>query len=445
MIRLPRVFFPIGALTLLASEVLLLTSVFILAAYIAQGVDPTVYLLNDGGLGRTLLVVAIIVLGLYLHDLYAHVRVRSRVALMQRLCRVVGIAFIAQGLIHVLDPALCLPLNVVLWGLPLALAAMFLWRLLFGAVALEVVGRSGLLLVGSSPLLAEIGEYVEAHPEWGLAVAGYVDDRYDRGTELAGGIVYGPVAALPEIVQITEARQIVVGLSEERSQAAAESLLQLRFAGRSIEEAAAFHEVICGRVSPLGPQRPLIFSRQFEPGLRRLALEGLANSIAAAIAIVALSPLMLFTAAFARLTSGAPVLRKERRVGLGGAAFTLLSFRLARRCPERGPRDNVVEAAIRRLRLEALPQLINVLKGEMSFVGPWPERVEFSETLCRLLPPYRHRQNVRPGMTGWHRVHGVSRDAIQALEYDLYYVKNASLTLNALIGANALKAVVLGR
>jgi lipopolysaccharide/colanic/teichoic acid biosynthesis glycosyltransferase len=444
MIRLFRVFVPVGALTLLVSEILLLTAVFILAAYIVQGVDPTVFLLDDGGLARIFLVVATIVLGLHFHDLYVNIHVRSRVALIQQLCQVVGIAFIAQGFINYLQPDLGLPLDIVVWGLPLAFAAMYLWRMFFSAIALEVVGRSRLLLVGSSPLLAEIGEYLEAHPGGTMAVAGYVDDRYERGTEFPGGVVHGPVASLLEIVQRTQARRIVLGLSEAQSRAAAESLLQLRFAGWAIDEAAAAHEMICRRVSLLGSSQQLIFSRQFEPVPQRLALEGLANFVAAAIAILALSPLMLLTAALVRLTSRGPALRKDRRVGLGGAAFTLMRFRLARHDPERGGRLNTLGAAMRRLRIDALPQLFNVLKGEMSFVGPPPERVEFYETLCRLLPPYRQRHSVRPGMTGWRQINGAALNALKGAEYDLYYVKNASFTLDVLIGVQALKAVVLG-
>jgi lipopolysaccharide/colanic/teichoic acid biosynthesis glycosyltransferase len=442
MIRLFRVFAPAGAVTLLATEVILLTAVFVLASYLALGVDPTVFLLNDSGLARILIVIAIIILGLHLRDRDENIYIPSRVALMQQLCRVIGLAFIAQGLAHYFLPALSLPLAIAVPGLQLALVALFAWRLFFSALAQGLAGRSRLLLAGSSPLLAEIGSLVEERPHMMLAIGGYAADGPVRGTPLPGGVVLGPVASLVEIVRETETRRVVIGVPPEEGPAAAESLLILRASGVSIEEVETAHERLCGRVSLRTLQPALIFTRQFAPAPQILALRGFVNSLAAAVALLALSPVMAFAAALVRFTVGKPVLRKERHAGLDGVPFTLLRFRM----PHAGESGAGRMAALfRRFRLDGLPQLFNVLRGEMNFVGPSPARVEFGETLSRLIPAHRQRNSVRPGVTGWRRIKFAGSNAITELEYDLYYIKHASFTLDAVIGFQALKTTLLGR
>src|SRR5664280_1071633 len=174
MIRLFRVFVPAGSLALLSSEILLITSSFVLATYLVLEVDPTVFLLYDGGLVRILLVLASILLGMHFHDLYSKIYVRSRVVLVQQLCLVIGIAFLFQALVGYVDASLRVPIRVMVLGSLLAAASIFAWRVFFSAHVLRVVARDRLLLVGASPLLEDIGKHIEEHPETGLQVVGYV-------------------------------------------------------------------------------------------------------------------------------------------------------------------------------------------------------------------------------------------------------------------------------
>src|SRR5947209_14282422 len=172
MIRGFRVFIPNGTLTLLISEIMLVTSAFILATYIDLSVDPTVFLLNDGGLVRISLVLLSILMGLHFHDLYSQFYVKSRIALLQQLCLVMGVAFLMQGLIAYVSPNLRVPIHVMLWGSSIAIVAIYSWRVFFSTYAINVVGRDRLLLVGGSPLLEDIGTYIAQSPESGLAGAG---------------------------------------------------------------------------------------------------------------------------------------------------------------------------------------------------------------------------------------------------------------------------------
>jgi len=461
MIQLFRVFVPVGPLALLSSEILLIASSFILAAFLVLNVDPTVYLLYDGGLVRILLVLASILLGMHFQDLYSKIYVRSRLVLAQQLCLVIGIAFLSQALIGYLDADLrLLPIGVMMLGSLLAVIVMFAWRLFFSAYVLRIVAQDRLLLVGASPLLEDIAGHIEEFPETGLQVVGYVDDRAEIGTAMAGGTVLGPVASLREIVQATMPDRIVVGMTERRARMPVRELLELRFAGHVIEEAASTYEKVCGRVC-LKELRPsqLIYSGELGPRRASMFYQTAINVVVAAIGVVVAMPIMLLTALAVRLTSAGPVLYRQVRVGLEGRPFTLYKFRSMRADAEAetgavwaskdDPRVTPFGRIIRKLRIDEIPQLFNVLKGEMSMVGPRPERPEMVQSLSEKIPYYGHRHCVRPGITGWAQVNykygDTLEDVIRKLEYDLYYIKNMSLSLDSYIIFLTIKATLLSR
>ncbi len=460
MIRLFKVFIPAGTLTLFVSEALLVASAFIFATYIVLEVDPTVFLLYDGGLSRIALVVISILVGLHLHDLYSQIQVKSRIVLIQQLCMVMGAAFLAQSLIAYLNANLRVPIRVMLVGSAIAVAAIFCWRLLFSAFAFQLVGRDRLLLVGGSPLLEDIAQYIVDHPESGLEIAGYLDDRHETGTVLPGGKLLGSMGSLRDIVRTTQPHRIVVGMFERRNRMPVGELLELRFAGNVIEEAANTYERVCGRVC-LKEIRPsqLIFSGELGPRPQNLVYQRLSNMIVAVTGIIVALPLMLLTALAVRLSSPGAVLYRQTRVGLDGALFTLYKFRSMRADAELAtgavwarkddPRVTTVGRIIRRIRFDELPQLYNVLKGEMSIVGPRPERPEFVNALNEQIPYYRQRHCVRPGITGWAQVNykygDTLQDTITKLEFDLYYIKNMSMSLDTYVLFDTLKAMLLSR
>src|SRR5450432_2551192 len=395
MNRLFKVFIPVGTLTLLISEIILVCSAFIIASYIDLDVDPTVFLLDDGGLVRIVLVIVIILFGLHFHDLYSQFYVKSRIVLFQQLCLVMGIAFLLQGLIAYVAPGMRVPIKVMMWGSGIAIAAIYSWRIFFSAVAINVVGRDRLLLVGGSPLLEDIGRHIAEHPQLGLEVAGYVDDQHETGDILAGGAKLGPMIALREIVRATQPGRVVVGMFERRNRMPVTDLLDLRFAGHIIEEVANTYERVCGRVS-LKELRPsqLIFSGELGPRPQNLVIQRVSNAAVAVIVLIVSFPIAVLTALAVRVSSPGPILYRQVRVGLDGALFTVYKFRSMRVDAEAAtgavwavkddPRVTGVGRFIRQVRFDELPQLYNVLKGEMSIVGPLPERPEWRN---RILSP----------------------------------------------------------
>ncbi len=460
MIRLFRVFIPVGTLTVLLCELLLLSASFLVACYLVLPYDPTIWLTVDGGWFPLLVVVGSLVIGIHFHDLYTKIRIQSRVILLQQLCMVVGVGFLLQGSIAYIFPSLRVPIRLMVAGSFLSLAAIFTWRVFFSDFALRAVGGERMLLVGTSPLLADIADHLAKHPETGVEVLGYVTDREDLEAVKPGGKILGDLTRLTEIVNAVRPFRIVVGMFERRNRMPMNELLELRFSGHVIEEAANVYERVCGRVC-LTEIRPsqLIYSGELGPRAGSLPYQIAMNFVVAVIGIVVSSPIMLITALAVRFTSRGPVLYRQVRVGLNGALFTVYKFRSMRADAEastgavwaskQDPRATWVGKIIRKIRFDELPQLFNVLRGEMSIVGPRPERPEFVKTLSEKIPYYRQRHCVLPGITGWAQISykygDTLEDTVTKLEYDLYYLKNMTLSLDLYIIFHTIKAMLLSR
>jgi sugar transferase (PEP-CTERM system associated) len=460
MTRSFRLNVPATSLALLISDILLATSAFVLATYLELDADPQTYLLYDGGLVHLIPVLLSIVIGMHFCDLYSQVQVRSRILLLQQLCLVMGVALLTQGFLSYLSPTQRVSIHVMVIGSALAMAGLFLWRIAFSAFALQVMGRDTLLLVGGSALLEDIARHIEEHPELALQVTGYVANGPEIGTPLPGGKVLGPLSSLTEVVQATRPNRLVIGMSERRQRMPVAELLDLRFAGHIIEEAATTFEQVCGRVCirELRPSQ-LIYSGELGPRMQTLFLQTVSNRLLSAIGLIATLPIMLLTALAVRLSSPGPVLYRQVRVGLDGELFTLYKFRSMRADAEAqtgavwaskdDPRITKIGKIIRKLRFDELPQLVNGLIGNMSIVGPRPERPEFVHSLSEKIPYYRERHCVRPGITGWAQINykygDTLEDTITKLEYDLYYIKNMSFRLDTYIVFHTVKAMLLSR
>ena len=460
MTRFFRVNIPATSLALLISDTLLATSAFVLATFLTLDVDPQTYLLYDGGLVHLIPVLLSILIGMHFCDLYSQVHVHSRIVLLQQLCLVMGGAFLTQGFLSYLSPTQRVPIHVMAVGSALAMAGLFLWRIAFSVFARQMMGRDTLLLVGGSPLLEDIARHIEEHPELALQVTGYVADGQETGTLLPGGKVLGPVSALTEVVQATHPNRLVIGMSERRQRMPVAELLDLRFAGHIIEEASTTFESVCGRVCirELRPSQ-LIYSGELGPRMQTLIVQTISNRLLSAIGVVVASPIMLLTALAVRISSPGPILYRQVRVGLDGELFTLYKFRSMRADAEAetgavwaskdDPRITKVGKIIRKLRFDELPQLVNGLIGNMSIVGPRPERPEFVHSLSEKIPYYRQRHCVRPGITGWAQINykygDTLEDTITKLEYDLYYIKNMSFRLDTYIIFHTVKAMLLSR
>jgi len=247
---------------------------------------------------------------------------------------------------------------------------------------------------------------------------------------------------------------------ERRGALPVQELLDLRFSGVHIEDAGNTYETVFGRVSTreLRPSQ-LIFSAELGPRSSMVTMQSVYSWVIGVLAAALTLPVMLIVALLVKLSSPGPVLFRQERAGMNGEPFTLYKFRSMYRDAEAhtgavwavkdDPRITPVGRWLRRIRLDELPQLFNVIRGEMSIVGPRPERPEFVCVLQEKIPYYRQRLCVKPGVTGWaqinHKYGETVEDAITKLEYDLYYIKNLAPSLDAYIVFSTLKTVLLGR
>jgi exopolysaccharide biosynthesis polyprenyl glycosylphosphotransferase len=229
--------------------------------------------------------------------------------------------------------------------------------------------------------------------------------------------------------------------------------------GVAIEECASFYERLTGRVH-LSMMRPswLIFSGRGRQSRVGAFARALAHRAVALVGAVLSLPLALLAAALVKLESPGPVLYRQERVGENGRVFTIMKFRSMRSDAEKdGPvwaqagdaRVTRVGRVLRKTRVDEIPQFWNILKGEMNFVGPRPERPHFVSQLAAEIPFYEQRHLTRPGLTGWAQIkypYGSSvEDARQKLQYDLYYIKNQNLVLDAIILFETVKTILFGR
>lgn len=460
MIRIFRVSIPAGVLALLLSEIILTSSCFLIGGYLLLGEDFSTYLFYETGLLRTALVVTSIILGLHFMDLYTHIHVKSRLRLFQDLAQVIGIALLAQGLISYASPSLRLGRGIMLVGTLMSLVLLFCWRVLYAAFILDAVVGERLLFVGSNQVVEEMADHILSHPELGLSILGYLTNGHSPETPLVGGKVLGPLEDLRRVATESRPTRIVVGMTERRDRMPVPDLLELRFAGFAIEEAGAAYETVCGRIctKELRPSQ-LIFSGELGPHPASLAFQNLLNFGVAFVGLIVTLPIMAVVALAVKATSRGPALYRQTRVGKDGKTFQVFKFRSMRVDAEAAtgavwaskddPRITPIGKWLRRLRLDELPQFFNVLRGEMSLVGPRPERPEFVKILSEQIPYYRQRHCVKPGVTGWAQINykygDTLEDTVTKLEYDLYYIKHISPSLDAYIIFHTLKTMILSR
>lgn len=458
MIRIFRVFIPASVLAVLVCDALLAAACYVAAVYLHIEAGPELFLMVDGGLERIAVVVLTILAGFYLSDLYEEFRVRSRVELAQRICVVIGGALMFQALLGYMEPSWMMPRWIMMTGSLLSLGVLSAWRIGFTTVGLKVFGAKKLLYAGLSPAARDVARRFHERPEYGFQNLGYVDDERRESDEVLRWL--GPGAELKRVAVETKPDRVVVARTDGTGPFGAQKLLELRLAGFRVAEAAELYELAYGRVC-LEELRAsqVVFSGRFAAGRGAMALREAYSWILALLGLVAALPLLAVIAVAVKLDSKGPVFYRQVRTGLGGRPFVLFKFRSMRQDAESrsgavwaskdDPRVTRVGRWLRRYRLDEIPQLWNVLKGDMAIVGPRPERPEFVAMLAERIPFYHQRHVVKPGITGWaqinHEYTDSIEDAAKKLEYDLYYIRNLSPYLDAYIIFHTLKVVILGR
>jgi len=315
------------------------------------------------------------------------------------------------------------------------------------------------LILGDGLTAVATAREVERRSDLKMNIVGFLTPANSDSNGLFGYPIFGGKDKLRSVVDDRQVSRIIVALDELRNALPVRELVWLRIRGVEVEDAQSALASLTGRIW-LQTTRPswLVFSAGFQRSRSTRLVKRFLDVTLSIIGLIVLSPLMCLTAIAIWLDSSGPILYRQVRVGLGGKEFDLIKFRSmhlnaeaehgAQWARQGDPRQTRVGQSLRKYRLDELPQFINVIRGEMSLVGPRPERPVFVEQLRELIPFYDERHSVRPGVTGWAQVqyrYGSSvDDAVRKLEYDLFYLRCLSNAFDIAIIFQTIRVVLFG-
>ncbi len=456
--------FSIRRVALVLVEHALIVLAVVLAAVVRLGVP-------DGAEGyfhwvlRAVVVASVLQVCLHYGDLYDMRTLSDRRDLLIGLLRSLGAASAILAIIYYWLPDLVVGRGVFALATVLIIALVAGWRVSFEWISLRGQPAERLLIVGTGVAAVSLArELFERRSELGVELVGFVDSGAAKVGTASGAIagtvdIMGTVKDIPAIVKRKRVDRVVVSLADARGKLNMDELLAMKLNdGVRFDHLASVYEQYTGKIA-VENLRPswMIFSDGFKKSDTLAAVKRLSDLVFAVVGLVLASPLMLFVWVALRVSSPGPAIYSQVRVGKDGATFTIHKFRSMRVdaeaasgpvwAKENDPRVTKLGRFLRRTRLDELPQLWNVLRGDMSFVGPRPERPEFIAELARRIPFYGQRHVVRPGLTGWaqvrHRYGASVDDSQEKLQYDLFYIKHLSLAFDLYIVLETVKTVLV--
>ena len=453
MIRLFKVYYPLRTLVLLAGEALIVWVSFVLGTML-RNQDSWLLLNVEGGYVKILAVTGIVLLLSHWLDLYDSASLDKSWEQSLRILLVLGFVALALSAVGFLFPDFMPGNGSALAGLIILTVTLFCWRGAYGWMVKQPFLRERVYVLGTGERAERLVQGLRERSTMGIEVVGWTGD-------VDGELTRESVASdLLGRARGQGVHRVIVAMPNRRGTLPVEELLDLRLGGVKVEEATSWLEKITGRieVEQLYPSW-LIFAEGFRFSSFFRLLRRTLNFSVALVGLVISLPLLPFIMLAIKLDSSGPVLYRQQRVGRRGKIFCCYKFRTMRVDAEADtgatwatdddPRITRLGRFLRSARLDEIPQLWCVLKGDMHFVGPRPERPEFVEWLSKEIPYYGVRHVVRPGITGWAQVQykygNTLEDAREKLQYDLFYIKNASLGLDLLIMFQTIKIVLLGR
>ena len=391
----------------------------------------------------------------YYTGLYDRAGIRGKASVARRWLTSAVVSTPILFVAFFLFPQFALGRGILLASIALTITILPAWRVFYDSTARNVATPRKLLIMGTGELALEIRDHLALHPETGDACVGLL--ARDRSSVDAEAGVAGIYGELFELVRALEAEAIVVAFRDRRGTLPVEQLLELKLRGIECLEGTDYYEQLAGKlfVRDLKPSQ-IIFAEGYRIDRTQRRLKRIFDVAVAIVGLVLAAPLLLLVAVAVRMESPGPFLYRQERAGEFGKPFVILKFRSMRTdaevagaqfAQENDPRVTRVGNMIRKTRLDELPQLWNVLVGEMSMVGPRPERPVFLEKLEQRIPFFKQRLYVKPGVTGHAQVRcrygATTEDMLEKLQYDLYYIKSYSLLFDLSILIDTVKVVLL--
>jgi len=453
VIRFLKVHYPVRALILLIGEALMALSSLLLGTMLRYREDSYLVLNFEHGYQKIIVITGLLLLLCHWFGLYDMPYSESRWKIDFRLPVVLGLLSLSLAVVAAISPSLLMGNSSVLLGLIILTVSLPAWRFAYSWLAEQPYLRERVYILGNDERAQRLVGGLKQRTDFGFDLVGWSGD-------IDGAVTRDSMAAhMMSVAREKLVDLVIVALRDRRNTMPVQALLDLRLQGGiRIEDATSWLEKISGKieVEELHPSW-IIFAEGFRLRDKLRVLRRSLDYFAGLVGLLLACPLIPFIMVLVRLDSRGPVFYKQRRVGRGGRFFYCYKFRTMREDAEadigptwaddNDPRITKVGRFLRVTRLDEIPQLWCVLKGDMAFVGPRPERPEFVEWLTTEIPYYGIRHLVRPGITGWAQVRykygNTVEDAREKLQYDLFYIKNASLGLDIWIMFQTIKILLL--
>jgi sugar transferase (PEP-CTERM system associated) len=447
-------------LGLILADVAITYGGIFLALYLRVGFTISDYELNErNGWMKITLATLVCLLLLYFYDLYDFTVMGNRRELMLRLVQALGIAWVLLAILFYFVPWLLIGRGVSIISIPLVLVLLLIWRMLIHYLTGHPEIGEKILIVGAGQAAIDTAAAVWDRRDAGYRIVGFVtEDAESVLKKLPTAKILGNTSVLDEIVKKESVDRIVIAIRDRRGKFPTETLLQMSLAGNvSIEECTSFFERITGQVH-LDMLRPswLIFAGRGRDTRFKMVFREMFHRLLGLIGLIISLPIAIIAAILIKIDSKGPIFYKQERVGKNGRIFEVIKFRSMKTDAEKDgkpiwavaddERVTRIGRIFRKIRVDEIPQFWNIIKGEMLFVGPRPERPHFVSQLAEEVQFYEHRHLVAPGLTGWAQIkypYGASvEDSRQKLQYDLFYIKNQSLPLDMIIVFETIKTVL---
>jgi sugar transferase (PEP-CTERM system associated) len=459
LIRLFNAYFPVRTVCLGVTEVLLVALAFLLAIVATLGpLDASIALAYEQGLIKIGIVVGVFLLCMYYFDLYDSMILSNQREAFIRLVQVFGTVCLLFGAFYYIFPSLQLGMGTFLIGMALAVCEMALCHRVF--LFLNTISRFAepCVILGNAALAKALIEQFATRPELGTRVVCQLSDDSIAAKGEIPSSTWGE--ELKRIVGQSHIRRVIVAMDDQRGKLPVETLLELKSEGVRIQDGVELYQSITGKISLHSLRLSwLVFSPGFQVSRLMLVYKRLLSVCLSITGLLLMLPVMMVIAIAIRLDSPGSIIFRQKRVGKNGRLFTLYKFRSMIDGAERhnnfkpaskgDSRITRVGALLRKSRLDELPQLFNILLGDMYFIGPRPFVRNQEEECMRHIPFYKQRWSVRPGATGWAQVNRdyctTIEDNAEKLSYDLFYIKNVSVGLDLLILFKSIKILLLGR
>lgn len=464
MLRILKQYYPIRNIFFVVGEGLIIYVSIMLACWLCLSSDTIIF--DDWLYSKIFFLTIVCQACLYYNDLYDLKITNNFSELGIRLFQSLGAAIILIAITYSIIPRTMIGGTTFFMSVIFIILFIVSWRFVYAIVLDRGFFNQNIIIIGSSQLADNIIIEINDRKDCGYTVAVIIEEHNDQNADMVDNKILPREKSfnnLYETAKEIHAKKIIVALKEKRGVFPTKELLKCRVNGVDILEGNSFYEMLTGKLfveqtNPDGLSGWFIFSEGFQQSRTKRFFKRIEDIVLSSVLLFLFLPVIVITAILIKRGSKGDIFFSQERIGENNAKYMVYKFRsMAKNAEQKsGPvwaaqndsRVTFIGKFIRKWRVDEIPQLWNVLRGDMSFVGPRPERDFFVKKLKEIIPYYQERFSIKPGLTGWAQVsygYGASvEDAIEKLSYDLFYIKNMSIFMDLIVILRTTKTVIAG-